>query len=281
MSGIQGITFDNQVVTAKDHGRLFHCLLRDGVVSGCNITKTTTSITVGTGYLLVAGRLIKITASQTLYVTLPSTPGYFRVLVTINLTGTATTTEFGQVSLSTEFSRTSDGFRELTQGDVNGNGTLYEYELCICYSLTSGITYVWREPDEASIDPVQLGTIPVSQGGTGRTSVPAHYILIGKDERQLAATTPGSAGYILMSNGADADPAFKDQTNITKVGTITAGVWHGSAIPIAYGGTGQTNGSNALKALLAAGAMVLSSNQYGANLPSAGTAGRLFFKTVG
>ena len=60
MSGIQGITFDNQVVTAKDHGRLFHALLRDGVISGCNITKTTTSITVGTGYLLVAGRLIKI-----------------------------------------------------------------------------------------------------------------------------------------------------------------------------------------------------------------------------
>lgn len=281
MSGIQGITFDNQVVTAKDHGRLFHALLRDGVISGCNITKTTNSITVGSGYLLVAGRLIKITAAQTLYITLPSTPGYFRVLATVNLTGTATTTEFDQVSLSTEFSRTLDGFRELTQGDVNGSETLYEYELCIVYSLTSGITYITRQPTKASIDPVQLGTISVAQGGTGRTTLGAHFVLIGQGTDQVLGITPGTAGGILMSNGAGEDPAFKEQTNITKVGTITAGVWHGSAIPIAYGGTGQSNGANALKALLAAGATILSSNQYGASLPAAGTAGRLFFKTVG
>ena len=281
MSGIQGITFDNQVVTAKDHGRLFHCLLRDGVVSGCGITKTNTSITVGAGYLLVAGRLIRITAAQTLYITLPSSPGYFRVLVTVNLTGTATTTDFAQVSLTTEFSRSLTDFRELTQEDVNGSGTLYEYELCIVYSLTSGITYITRQPTPASIDPASLGTIPVAQGGTGMTSLPAHYVLIGEGTDQVIGVSPFNAGYILMSNGPSADPAFKAQTNITQVGTITAGVWHGSAIPIAYGGTGQTNGANGLKALLAAGAMVLSANQYGSSLPSAGTAGRLFFKTVG
>lgn len=281
MSGIQGITFDNQVVTAKDHGRLFQCLLRDGVISGCAITKTNTSVTVGTGYLLVAGRLIRITTTQTLYITTPSTPGFFRVIVTVNLTGTATTTEFGQVALSTEFSRTVDTFRDLTQGDVNGTATLYEYELCIVYSLTSGITYVWRQPTKASIDPVQLDTIPVSQGGTGRTTLGEHYVLIGEGTGAVVGITPATAGYILMSNGTGADPAFKAQTNITQVGTITAGTWHGGVIPVAYGGTGQTNAANALKAMFAAGATILSSNQYGATLPAAGTAGRLFFKTVG
>ena len=281
MSGIQGVTFDNQTVTAKDHGQLFHCLLRDGVISGCKVTKTSTSITVGVGYLLVAGRLIKLTSAQTLYVSTPSTPGYFRVLVTVNLTGTATTSDFSQVSLSTEFSKTVDAFRELTQNDVNGSGTLYEYELCICYSLTSGITYLWREPTLASIDPVQLGTISVGQGGTGRTSLGAHYVLIGNGTNGITAITPGAAGQILVSNGTGADPAFKAQTSITQVGTITAGTWHGAAIPIAYGGTGETNGAAALKALFAAGATVLSGSQYGATLPAAGTKGRLFFKTVG
>ena len=36
-----------------------------------------------------------------------------------------------------------------------------------------------------------------------------------------------------------------------------------------------------LKNLLAAGNTILSSYQYGSSLPSAGTKGRLFFKTVG
>ncbi len=51
--------------------------------------------------------------------------------------------------------------------------------------------------------------------------------------------------------------------------------------PIEQGGTGATDGENGLKNLLAAGNMILSSNQYGDTLPTAGVAGRLFFKVVG
>ena len=49
-------------------------------------------------------------------------------------------------------------------------------------------------------------------------------------------------------------------------------------VPIANGGTGATNGATGLANLLAAGSTVLSSNQYGDALPTAGTAGRVFFK---
>lgn len=46
------------------------------------------------------------------------------------------------------------------------------------------------------------------------------------------------------------------------------------------GGTGATNGADGLKNLFAAGATVLSANQYGDTLPSPGTPGRVFFKKV-
>lgn len=48
--------------------------------------------------------------------------------------------------------------------------------------------------------------------------------------------------------------------------------------PIANGGTGANNGATGLKNLFASGATVLSSHQYGEELPEVGTEGRFFFK---
>lgn len=49
-------------------------------------------------------------------------------------------------------------------------------------------------------------------------------------------------------------------------------------VPIANGGTGASDGAAGLANLFAAGSTVLSSNQYGETLPTAGSAGRVFFK---
>lgn len=46
------------------------------------------------------------------------------------------------------------------------------------------------------------------------------------------------------------------------------------------GGTGATDGATGLKNLLASGPMILSSNQYGDELPEPGIPGRIFFKKV-
>jgi hypothetical protein len=51
-------------------------------------------------------------------------------------------------------------------------------------------------------------------------------------------------------------------------------------VSIANGGTGASDGATGLKNLLASGGMVLSSYQYGTELPTAGTPGRIFFKVV-
>ena len=51
-------------------------------------------------------------------------------------------------------------------------------------------------------------------------------------------------------------------------------------IPMTNGGTGAENGKDGLKNLFADGITVLSSYQYGDELPEAGTAGRIFFKRL-
>ena len=51
-------------------------------------------------------------------------------------------------------------------------------------------------------------------------------------------------------------------------------------IPIENGGTNATDGSTGLKNLFADGITVLSSYQYGDELPTAGTVGRIFFKKL-
>lgn len=51
-------------------------------------------------------------------------------------------------------------------------------------------------------------------------------------------------------------------------------------VPIANGGTNAADGATGLKNLFAAGNTVLSSYQYGDELPAAGNAGRIFFKRL-
>ncbi len=64
--------------------------------------------------------------------------------------------------------------------------------------------------------------VTVSHGGTGLSSLAAHNLLVGEGTAQVALIAPGSAGQVLISNGASADPSF---------GTAT----------VPGGGTGQTS----------------------------------------
>lgn len=51
-------------------------------------------------------------------------------------------------------------------------------------------------------------------------------------------------------------------------------------LPVSRGGTGKATATEALASMFAAGATVLSSNQFGTELPAPGTPGRIFFKKL-
>jgi hypothetical protein len=64
------------------------------------------------------------------------------------------------------------------------------------------------------------------------------------------------------------------QTNITQVGTITAGTWNGGLIPVEYGGTNANNKTQALTNLLPTGA------DFGKVLTAGSTGGSYYWSTV-
>lgn len=59
----------------------------------------------------------------------------------------------------------------------------------------------------ASADP-SFGTASVSGGGTGVATLTSHGVLIGQGTASVNVTSPGTAGQVLLSNGASADPSF-------------------------------------------------------------------------
>ena len=57
-----------------------------------------------------------------------------------------------------------------------------------------------------------LGTpfpVTVPLGGTGAATLTAHGVLVGEGAGAVVATSPGTAGQVLTSNGAAADPSFQ------------------------------------------------------------------------
>lgn len=52
------------------------------------------------------------------------------------------------------------------------------------------------------------GTVPVSQGGTGQTTLIANGVLIGEGTSPVNSVVPGTTGTMLLSNGAGIDPSF-------------------------------------------------------------------------
>lgn len=70
-------------------------------------------------------------------------------------------------------------------------------------SLTAGVT----------------GTLPVGNGGTGRTTLTAHGVLLGNTANGINSTTAGSAGQFLVSGGASADPTWTTATFPTTGGS--------------------------------------------------------------
>lgn len=55
-----------------------------------------------------------------------------------------------------------------------------------------------------------VGTIGVSGGGTGATTLAAHGPLIGAGTSAVTVGSPGTAGQVWTSNGVSADPTFQD-----------------------------------------------------------------------
>ncbi len=174
---IHGVTFDNQSPTAKDHGRLFQGIITDGKLSGCAVTYSGTLVTIGTGYMIVAGRLIQITAEE--QVTINSSAAYARICAQLDMSGTATTEEFAQVEFVVDYASSLNGFSAPTQEDVNASGTVYQFEFAKLKLTSGNVTALsWQAPSAEVCAPSR--------------------VKIGDTVYTLRTGSSGAAGYITI-----------------------------------------------------------------------------------
>lgn len=100
----------------------------------------------------------------------------------------------------------------MTQGTTKGvpidtDGTLSLNSNQVVPSQAAVVTYVAAQIS-ASV-PVPL---TVDKGGTGATTLTNHGVLLGQATSAITSTAAGSAGQVLRSGGAGADPAYSTAT---------------------------------------------------------------------
>lgn len=157
---ITGITFDNQVPTAKGLRGAFSSALTDGIIAGCPITYSGLALTIGNGLINVDGGIFQISGSEV--INLSNSGAFARIKAKIDLSEASTTTTFSQVSFVADYASSANGFPALTQDDINiGTGVtgIYEAEICVVSIANGAITGIVRSSE--AFAKVQYGnTLP-------------------------------------------------------------------------------------------------------------------------
>lgn len=148
---IRGAIFENQHPFASDHALVWQKITPDGILSGIIMTYTPEVFTLNPGAMLVAGRMFEITEAENISISPGS--GYARVYVTIDTGGTATETEFNQVSFGVDYAASIDSFTALTQQEINTNqgAAIYQAAVAIMSIDSSGIVAVVQQMPIISI----------------------------------------------------------------------------------------------------------------------------------
>lgn len=255
-------------VTAADMGALYAAIvgfkdyvLRDASGWPTAVALSANTVRIGTGNILMQGRHIRI--DNVLNLTIANgAQGYNRIDTIACEYERDETTGIEDANIVVVKGTQTTGTATppvLADGDIDYNGSHF---MPLFNVHIEGITI-------KSVEPVftKLNTQFASMVAIVENAVPVTRTIAGIDLSKdisalnlLAALTHTHAASEINSGTLSADRL--------------------PAVPIAKGGTGATNGATGLKNLLAAGATVLSSHQYGDTLPSAGTAGRIFFKKV-
>lgn len=142
---------------------------------------------------------------------------YDRVQETTTTTGTGSVTLLGAVA----------GFQSFAVVG-NGNTTFY------CIADQGGGTN-WE---------VGIGTYSTTGPTLARTTV-----LASSNSGSLVSFTTGTKS-VFVTYPAEKSVNLDASGNVTALGTITSGVWNGTTIPVAYGGTGVTSSSGANSVVL-------------------------------
>lgn len=123
---LKGHVFNLQTFTAEAFAITFDKVLqkRCGVLKGCALSNTSNSATIGEGYFIVRGRTLEIIGSET--ISDITTSGFYSLICEVDLSKTNTADTLNQATIKTIYNLSA--YPSLTQQDITGTGTIYQYE---------------------------------------------------------------------------------------------------------------------------------------------------------
>jgi hypothetical protein len=130
--------------------------------------------------------------------------------VTGNISGNAANITATSNSTLTTLSSLSLPGTQVT-GNISGNAANITATSNSTLTTLSGLT---SAANLATVGTVTTGvwngtTIAVANGGTGQTSLNAHYVMVGNGTSGVTSVDPLTAGLVLTSNGTSIDPSFQ------------------------------------------------------------------------
>lgn len=266
-----GATFANQKVLPSYDGAIRQALLTDGILSGCTLSYSGSTLTMTSGQLMICGRQVIHPAAQNWAIT-EATSGYARLVLTVDLSRTSTKENFDQVVDAIEYATSVNGFAALTQSDINAAGATYQIVVCVVALGSGGITQIVSRLGEASAR-ADLKTQPVTTSGTNLNNYTATGIYFFSGSVTPTNIPGGTNGWLIVLNatGENISTAYVKQIFL-RAGTPGSNDFYIWARTKANGG----NWGSWCKLLM----NTLVSGEYGTSLPAAGSPGRIYFKKV-
>ena len=139
---LKGVTFKDRFVRPQEDAALMAAICADGLYGGCQVSYTGAALKLSPGRIIACGRISVVDTETSISVT--GTGSFARLVLTLDLSRSATTSAFEQAALDVEVAAAQSDFAELTQGDINSGATVYQLEICrvtLSNGSISGILY--------------------------------------------------------------------------------------------------------------------------------------------
>lgn len=123
---LRGHVFKFQTFTNEAFAHFIDIFLQGnmGITKGCELSKTTNSVTIGAGYFCICGRFLEIIGNETIEDI--TNTGYYNLVCELDLSKINTKSELNQAVIKTV--RNTSGFGNLTKENLFEGGNIYQFE---------------------------------------------------------------------------------------------------------------------------------------------------------
>lgn len=135
---LEGVNFVDQQFTPTSDCALWRRCVYNGILDGMAITYSGSSLNVAAGWLMAGGKELHLPSAITIPVT-DAVSGKARLVVTVDLTKTATEQTFNQAWIDLEYEA---NYTTLAKNNLAASGTKYMMVLCEVSLGPAGITSI-------------------------------------------------------------------------------------------------------------------------------------------